>query len=156
MIRGFIAKHFYKSSVVRAVVIYPDRRQKTYWVVPEQATVQAGSGAYSINDVNFTLVKNIPTFYYDFDKPEPKALYGAPPSYMTADDYNTAISARVAHEIFLSAHPGFDAGVISVVLGVVSIVAIGLIAYLGNEKLTIMQETINQLNDYIKILLGVS
>lgn len=95
---NFIVKTFYRSKAVKAIITYPDKRVKTFWVVPKGHTITIGNNTFNINKEDFYLHKGIPTYFYNTNNTEPVNVITEAQSKITPDDYNVAISSAVARD----------------------------------------------------------
>lgn len=129
-------KKFKKNKVIRAIVHYPNKRSKAFWLIPKGEIVTIEGGSYRCNTEKdyFTLMDGIPTFTYQFNKVEPIRVDDQTPSIMNAQEYNTAINNKVVQDIFNASDKKLDMMMILVV-GIVAMAVIMIIGfYFLNDK----------------------
>lgn len=164
----FIIKNFLKRKAVKAFVLYPDKRIRTYWAIPDGNIIKINNMSFLINENDFSLdTKGIPCYIYDISNIEPKNLQneikpkkpsaGKTEDYriITPQDLDTAITAKVATEIFNASRKNMDTGTITLIFSVLSVIAVGVVAYMGFEKLDVIIEKLQELEDLIKLIGGM-
>jgi len=144
---NWINKHFRKGKCVVAMVFNTDRRTKIRYVIPKNKSITIGSNSWILNEDDMFLYKGIPAYVLTTKNAEPIKInpLNQNENFMTPQDYNTAISSRVAEQIFLATKRQFDANIITLLVSGLCLVGLVLIAYLGNQALTDLTNKINQL-----------
>jgi hypothetical protein len=149
-------KTFYKSRAIRATIIYPDKRIRLHWALPVGDTVQIGKMAYKINNEDVLIQKGIPSYIFRSDRPEPINPFALAKSVMTAEDFNVAISAKVASEILAVTSGKMDPGLLAIAGGILATLAIIGVGYWLSTILESMTERIAELERLIKLLGGIA
>lgn len=144
---NWINKHFKKGKCVVAMVFDTDRRTKIRYLIPKNKSITIGSNSWILNEDDMFLYKGIPAYVLTTKNAEPIKInpLNQNENFMTPQDYNTAISSRVAEQIFLATKRQFDANIITLLVSGLCLVGLVLIAYLGNQALTDLTNKINQL-----------
>lgn len=148
---NFIVKTFYRSKAVKAIITYPDKRVKTFWVVPKGHTITIGNNTFNINKEDFYLQKGIPTYFYNTNNTEPVNVITEAQSKITPDDYNVAISSAVAREIFETSGGNKNPGLISLIFSILATALSGGAVYLVVE----LTKKVDQITEWLKVILGV-
>ena len=154
----FIVKHFMKNKHVKAYVIYPDGRAKLYYAIPDNDTIKVDNKIYNLTvEEKYLTGKNIPTYFYDSNNIEPKNLFKEDciNKVLTAKQLNTAISSKVATEIFQASSGSMDKVTISMILSgvVIAVVLVGL--YMLNGKLDGIIETLEKIKQVTDLMGGI-
>lgn len=158
MTNQFIIKHFRKKDAIKAYVIYPNKRVKLFWGIPVDGFVKIDNKLFKVDDKSFYLPKdNIQTYYYDSRVVEPLNIFNPskPETIMTADDFDVAISAHVARDIFEASKGGFDKGTLGIILSVFSILAIIVVGYLMSDNINAIMEKLQEIQDLIELIGGM-
>ena len=144
---NLINKHFKKGKCVVAMVFDTDRRARIRYVIPKNKSITIRGNSWALNEDDMFLYKGVPAYVLTTKNAEPIKInpLNQSENFMTPQDYNTAISSRVAEQIFLSTKKGFDGNVISMLLSGIVIIGLVVIAYLGNEAITELTNKVNQL-----------
>lgn len=153
---GVIALQLHMNrDKVKVILNYGDRRMKIYKVKPKDNTVTVDNKTFNINDKDFILHKNVPTFIFKTTHTEPINVFGdGLPSPYTPSQYRTAIDNKIVEEIFNSTNKksALQEGSLLMLLLFGIIGGLGLIAYLGYDKLQLI---ITQLNNIIEALKSI-
>jgi hypothetical protein len=154
---NWVNKTFHKKISVRAIIYGADLRESVHWVIPNGNEIKVNGASYFVNDKDLTLsVDNVPTYHYTWNTPEPINAYTNRPSYLTAQEYDTAISAGEAKKVFDALPKKGDGNTVItfVLLGVV-ILAIGVLGYLGYKEIETLRAIIEEIKRKIDIISGV-
>jgi hypothetical protein len=141
---------------VKAVVAYPDKRIKTHWAIPENNTITINGFTYLIKAEDMMLGKGTPTFVYTSDSAEPINLMDLQKSLYTAQDFDTAISAKVAREILQAIDGKANLMLLAVGASVLAVIAVAGAWYMLNEGLNAISTKIDELNAMIKLIGGLA
>ena len=152
--KNWINKNLRKGKCVVVLIFDTDRRAKIRYVIPKNKSVTLGSNSWILNEDDMFLYKGIPAYVLTTKNAEPIKInpLNQNENYMTPQDYNTAISSRVAEQIFLSTKKGFDGNLLSMLMSGIVIIGLIVIAYFGNEAIT---ELTNKLNQLLNMFGGV-
>jgi len=148
-------KIYKRRNMIKAIIVYADRRVKSFWVKPDNNTISIDTRSYTVTKDDIFLSKNVPCYIYQADQPEPINPLNFSKSLMTSQDFNTAIEAKVAREIFNAVDKKLDAGMISMIMGAATILAVVVIAYLGNQSITMILEQLKEIRDILRIIGGI-
>lgn len=139
---------------IKAIIVYPDRRVKTFWRKPDGNTVTINERSYTITKDDIFLTANVPTYLYQAEQPEPINPLNANKSLWTSQEFNTAIEAKVAREIFNAVDKKLDAGTIAMIVGGLTIIVVAVIAYMGNETLQTIMSQLREIREVLRIIGG--
>lgn len=147
LVGTYLYRRHRRLTMVRAIVFYPNKRVGVYWVKPsgaEKNLLTIGALSFVINDRDFFLSKGTPTYTFNSESAEPLDPFNANRNAeMTAQDFNIAVSAKVAEEIFL-ANRKQDVMQILMILGVVTLAGLFIVGYLvttkANDLMLLLQE----------------
>ena len=154
---NWVNKTFYKKSSVVAVILGADLHRRTYWCRPKGNQIKCNGATYFVNDKDLTLSpENVPTYEYLWNVPEPINHYLNKPSYMTAQEFDVAISAGEAKKVFDALPKKGDGNITLVIVLVgVCILGLGVIAYLGYKEIEALRAVIDEIKQKIDIISGV-
>jgi hypothetical protein len=155
MLLVVILRLYKRRNMIKAIIVYDDRRVKSYWVKPDNDNITIAERSYKITKDDIFLSKNVPCYIYQANQPEPINPLNNKKSLMTSQEFNTAIEAKVAREIFNAVDKKLDAGTIALLMGGATILAVVVIAYLGNQSITIILEQLKEIRDMLRILGGI-
>lgn len=148
-------KHFKKNKAVKLIIFTEDKRMKTYWVLPKGDQVTANGRTFLLNDKDFTLSNNVPTYLFNFKTTSPMNPLTMKADSMPPSRLKTALDAKVAEEIFASVDQKMNIKTLVILFGFLNVVGFGLIAYFGIEQIGILQEQIARLQKLIELIGGV-
>ena len=152
----FQAKHFNKNKAVKAIIFSKDKRIKTYYANPESNTITLNNKSYTINDDDWFISDGFPTFVYNDQSAEPQNPIKAKlEPVMSPEDFNVAISAKVAKEIFDASNNKMDAGAIGLILSFITLAGLGALYYVFNEKFTAMMQLLTEIREVLRTLGGI-
>ena len=107
----FKASWFHKKTAVKVIVFTKDKRVRVDYVKPANNTLTAFKKTYTLNDSDWFLSDGFPTYVFnDLDSEPQNPLNPKVRSLMSADDFNVAISSKVARDIFEASNKGMDGG----------------------------------------------
>lgn len=143
---GLLFKMIRDKHIVKAYIVMSDRRVKVVKQIPKDNHISYNGGLYDIDNTNFVLSGKIPTYFYDFKNPKPLEPYTRKATEYSPQEYHDAINSKIVKDIVNSQKQGLTEGLGANIITIVIIVGIvGIVAYLGNEKLVAMQEQINKI-----------
>ena len=144
----FSAKYLNGNKAVKAIIFSKDKRIKTYYCIPQNKTITIGTNSFVINDDDFFLSDGFPTYIYNDISSEPvnpNKLNNK--TFMKPDDFNAAISSKVAREIFDAASNKMDAGGLGLIFSGITLAAVAILAYIGYSNFESMLAIINEIRD---------
>jgi len=151
----FSAKYFNNKTAVKAIIFSKDKRVKTHFVNPEHNSITIQGKTYTLNDQDWFISEGFPTYVFNDRDAEPQnPLNPTRRSLMTADDFNVAISSKVAREIFDASNPKMDAGMIGLILSVITLIGVGVVGYLMSENFTQISQTITEIREVLRLIGG--
>ncbi|MGD9580342.1 MAG: hypothetical protein AB7V50_03145 [Vampirovibrionia bacterium] len=150
---NWINKTFRKGKCVVAMVFNTDRRAKIKYLIPKNNSITIKGNSWVLNEDDMFLYKGIPAYVLTTKNAEPIKInpLNQKENFMSPQDYNTAISSRVAEQIFLSTKKGIDSGMISILVSGVLLVGLIVIAYFGNEYITQINTKIDEIRQILQI-----
>ena len=151
----FIIKHFMKSKAVKCYVIHADKRLRLTWVIPNGNDLTVGKYTFHMNSDVMYLSKSIPCFVFSYKNAEPLNIIDInQQTFMTAEDYDTAISSHVAREIFEASSKGMDGNTLLMVIGLGIVGVIGVASYLLYSRFDEIKTLLNQIIEMLRVLGG--
>lgn len=151
----FSAKYFNKDKAIKAIIFTKDKRIKTYYCKPEGNTITIKEKSYTLNEQDWFINDGFPTYIFNDSDAQPKnPLTNKAVPVMSPDDFNTAISSRVAKEIFDASGRGLDSGMLSLILSGLALAGIGIVGYLVATNYEQMMLTINEIREVLRIIGG--
>jgi hypothetical protein len=147
-------KVYKRRNMIKAIIVYADRRVKSYWVKPDNNTLTIGERSYTITKDDIFLSKNVPCYLYQADVPEPINPLNFNKSLWTAQEFNTAIESKVAREIFNAVDKKLDAGTIAMIMGAATVLAVVVVAYLGSTSIQLILEQLKEIREVLRIIGG--
>lgn len=147
-------KIYRRRNMIKAIVVYADRRVKSYWVKPDNNTLTIGERSYTITKDDIFLSKNVPCYLYQADQPEPVNPLNFNKSLWTSQEFNTAIEAKVAREIFNAVDRKLDAGTIAMIMGGLTVIVVGVVAYMGNNSIQLILEQLREIREVLRMIGG--
>ncbi len=151
----FSAKYFNKTTAIKAIVFTKDKRIKTYYTKPEGNTITIKEKSYTLNDQDWFISDGFPTYIFNDTDAQPKnPLDNKVKPVMTPDDFNTAISSKVAKEIFDASGKGMDSGMLGLILSGLSLAGIAVLGYLFTSSIEDLTLTINEIREVLRIIGG--
>jgi hypothetical protein len=152
----FQAKYFSKDKAVKAIIFSKDKRIKTYYANPLSNTITLNNKSYTINDNDWFISEGFPTFVYNDQSAEPQnPLKVKLQPVMSPEDFNVAISSKVAKEIFDASSNKLDSGTIGLILSFITLVGLGALYYVFNEKFTAMMQLLAEIREVLRTLGGI-
>lgn len=132
----FTIKHFHKKDAIKLLIVYPSRKWKLVWALPDNDLVKYKGYEFKINEKDFILDnKNTPCYIVDTGNIEVKDPYSPNKinKIISPEELNTAISARVATEIFNTMKSAMDKSTIAIIVGVmgIAITLVGIYLLMG-------------------------
>lgn len=150
---NFINKHFRKGKCVVAMVFDTDRRARVRYVIPKNKSITIAAKSWILNEDDMFLYKGTPAYVLTTKNAEPIKInpLNQKENFMTPQDYNTAISSKVAEQIFLSTKKGFDGNLISMLLNGLIIIGLIVIVYLGIQYINEINTKIDEIRQILQI-----
>jgi hypothetical protein len=151
----FSAKYFHSNKAVKVIVFSKDKRVKTYYVKPDNNTVEVESKTYTLNDQDWFISEGFPTYIFNDRDAEPQnPLNPKVRSLMTADDFNVAISSKVARDIFDASSSKMDTGTLGLIISIITLIGVGAVGYLLTENFTQLSQTITEIREVLRLIGG--
>jgi hypothetical protein len=151
----FTAKHFSKNTAVKAIIFTKDKRIKTYYTKPEGNTLTINGKSYTINDQDWFINDGFPTYIFNDSDAQPKnPLINKTVPVMSPDDFNTAISSKVAKEIFEASGKGMDTATLSLIISFVTLGGVAVVGYLLTTNFESLAATVNEIREVLRIIGG--
>lgn len=152
----FQAKYFNKDKAVKAIVFSKDKRIKTYYALPSSNTITLKNKSYTINDEDWFISDGFPTFIFNDTSAEPQNPIKAKlEPVMSPEDFNVAISAKVAKEIFDASNSKMDPGTLGMILSFITLIGLGALYYVFNEKFSAMMQLLSEIREVLRTLGGI-
>jgi len=146
----FSATYFHKKTAVKVILFSKDKRVRVSYVNPSNNTLTAFKKTYTLNDNDWFISDGFPTYVFnDLDSEPQNPLNPKVRSLMSADDFNVAISSKVARDIFEASKAGMDSGSLGLILNILTLVGIAVVGYLTFDNFAILFEQIKEIQEYI-------
>jgi hypothetical protein len=151
----FSAKYFHSKTDIKAIIFTRDKRIKTIFENPENNTLTYNNKTYMLNDKDWFLSEGFPTYIFNDSDIDPQnPLNPKVKSVMNPDELNIAMSSKVAREILDASKSGMDGNVLTLVLSILSLIAVGGVGYLMVENFQSITITINEIREVLKLIGG--
>ncbi len=147
---SWIAKTFFKSSCVKALVYCEDKRVRTFYVVPDEnrntITISSIGKTFSIISDGKTRsqyidIKGYPTYLFNYDRLEAiDPLDAKNLGTRTPAEVSKALNAKVIHEVFSSTNQGLQGNMMSILLIGVMVLGFGLLYYMFTSEIASLKE----------------
>jgi hypothetical protein len=152
----FKASWFHKKTAVKVIVFTKDKRVRVDYVKPLNNTLTAFKKTYTLNDSDWFLSDGFPTYVFnDLDSEPQNPLNPKVRSLMSADDFNVAISSKVARDIFEASNKGMDGGTLGLVLNILTLVGVAVVGYLTFDNFTVLSERITEIREILSLIGGL-
>lgn len=150
---NFINKTFHKHSCIKVRIYFPDRRAKTYWIIPDTSgNVTIKGMSFIIDKERMYLEKGVPTFIFSNHTTEPIDPRNAPANKLhTAETFNVALTSKITREFLQSTQRSLD---IPTVLSLITLVGVALIGYIVYTNMGELSAQVQALNDLLNQLTG--
>jgi hypothetical protein len=153
--KQWFIKHFRKTKAIKVILFTEDKRMQTYWVIPKGDQVSVAGRTFLLNDHDFTLSNNVPTYLFNFKTTSPMNPLTMKAETMSPARLKTALDAKVAEEIFASVDQKMNIKTLVILFGIINLVGFALIGYFGLEHIGTLQEQIAQLRQLIETIGGL-
>ena len=151
----WINKNIFKSRCVRALIFREDHRMVTRYLIPTvDDHITAGDRTFMIDHENFFFQKGIPTYVYNSVCPSPVNV-NTVKADMTSQQFNVAVTSKVERNVFKADQKGMKAGTLSLLFGLLTLVAIGGVIYMMIDRFDAMQAEIDQLTQLLRLIGGL-
>jgi hypothetical protein len=152
----FSATYFHKKTAVKVILFSKDKRVRIAYVNPSNNTLTAFKKTYTLNDSDWFISDGFPTYVFnDLDSEPQNPLNPKVRSLMSADDFNVAISSKVARDIFEASKAGMDSGTLGLVLNIITLLGVIVIGYLTFDNFAILSERITEIREILKLIGGI-
>ena len=152
---NWINKHFNKGRCIQAIIHHTDRRITQHFVIPKTGLVQIKEQAYKVDNDSFYMLKGFRTYVYAENNIDPMNLYKTP-SATSPDELNTAISARVATEIFLANKANIDKLTIAIMCSIGAIIGVVVLGVMVMKRfdaidsdMTLIEQLLRAMGGYV-------
>lgn len=153
--KQWFIKHFRKTKAVKLIVFTEDKRMQTHWVLPKGDQVTADGRTFLLNDKDFTLSNNVPTYLFNFKTTAPLNPLTMKADPMPPSRLKTALDAKVAEEIFASVEQKMNVKTLVILFGLINLVGFALIGYFGSEYIGALEEQIARLRQLVETIGGL-
>jgi len=120
--KQWFIKHFRKTKAIKVILFTEDKRMQTYWVIPKGDQVTAAGRTFLLNDQDFTLSNNVPTYLFNFKTTSPMNPLTMKAETMSPARLKTALDAKVAEEIFASVDQKMNIKTLVILFGIINLV----------------------------------
>jgi hypothetical protein len=152
----FSANWFNKKTAVKVIIFSKDKRVRITYVNPQNSTLTAFKKTYTLNDNDWFISEGFPTYIFnDVDSEPQNPLNPKIRSLMSADDFNVAISSKVARDIFEASKGGMDSGSLGLILNIITLIGVAVIGYLTFDNFAILSERITEIREILSLIGGL-
>jgi hypothetical protein len=152
----FSANWFNKKTAVKVIIFSKDKRVRITYVNPSNNTLTAFKKTYTLNDNDWFISEGFPTYIFnDIDSEPQNPLNPKIRSLMSADDFNVAISSKVARDIFEASKGGMDSGSLGLILNIITLIGVAVIGYLTFDNFAILSERITEIREILSLIGGL-
>lgn len=138
--------HQSNKEKVRLIISYQDGKTKIFKVKPStNNTVSISDRTFNINEKTYTIMKNMPTYFFNSENTEPIDVYSAKATPFSPSQYKVAIDNKIVEEIFKSSkkHNGFNKETITMVVLIGIAGVLGLAGFLLKEQIDIILQKLD-------------
>ena len=143
-----------RGRCVRVMVVYKDKRIRSFYRIPKGNTITADGRTYSINEKDVLNTKGIPTYLYVTERAEPLDVYDVQKSNVSPEELNIAINSRVASEILDSMGGRLSAQAVVMIMGFLTLGVLAVFGYLLYTELGTLAEQINEVREILREVTG--
>jgi hypothetical protein len=152
----FSATWFHKKTAVKVILFSKDKRVRTTYVNPLNNTLTAFKKTYTLNDSDWFISEGFPTYVFnDLDSEPQNPLNPKVRSLMSADDFNVAISSKVARDIFEASKGGMDSGSLGLVLSIFTLIGVAVVGYLTFDNFAQLSQSITEIREILSLIGGL-
>jgi hypothetical protein len=152
----FSANWFNKKTAVKVIIFSKDKRVRITYVNPQNSTLTAFKKTYTLNDNDWFISEGFPTYIFnDVDSEPQNPLNPKIRSLMSADDFNVAISSKVARDIFEASKGGMDSGSLGLILNIITLIGVAVIGYLTFDNFATLSQSITEIREILSLIGGL-
>jgi len=152
----FSANWFNKKTAVKVIIFSKDKRVRITYVNPQNSTLTAFKKTYTLNDNDWFISEGFPTYIFnDVDSEPQNPLNPKVRSLMSADDFNVAISSKVARDIFEASKGGMDSGSLGLVLSIFTLIGVAVVGYLTFDNFAQLSQSITEIREILSLIGGL-
>lgn len=152
----FSANWFNKKTAVKVIIFSKDKRVRITYVNPQNNTLTAFKKTYTLNDNDWFISEGFPTYIFnDIDSEPQNPLNPKIRSLMSADDFNVAISSKVARDIFEASNKGMDGGTLGLVLNILTLLGVAVVGYLTFDNFTQLSQSLAEIREILALIGGL-
>jgi hypothetical protein len=152
----FKASWFHKKTAVKVIVFTKDKRVRVDYVKPANNTLTAFKKTYTLNDSDWFISEGFPTYIFnDVDSEPQNPLNPKVRSLMSADDFNVAISSKVARDIFEASKGGMDSGSLGLILSIFTLIGVAVVGYLTFDNFAQLSQSITEIREILSLIGGL-
>jgi hypothetical protein len=146
----WMIKNFHKDKAVIINVATKDNRVYSYWGIPNGQMVKTPIGTFTIDEKTFLLnKKRIANYYYNSQNLFPFNLNTKELSPMTPVEFTVFKEAEMARQLYEASGSRLNMALVSLMIGVISLLGLGAVYYLLNEKIV-------QILEILKLIGGIA
>lgn len=150
------ATWFHKKTAVKVIIFSKDKRVKTAYVNPSNNTLTVFKKTYTLNDQDWFISEGFPTYIFnDVDSEPQNPLNPKVRSLMSADDFNVAISSKVARDIFEASKGGMDSGSLGLILSIFTLIGVAVVGYLTFDNFTQLSQSLSEIREILALIGGL-
>lgn len=130
-------KIFKRNQVIRTIYFDHAKRVHVIYALPKKKRFNIGEDMYEINQEDFFLMGNIPTYLHRAGRIEPINPFDSDNSVMAEDYYNVAINSELAKDAFKKQDENDESKLLmgAVFIMAILLIGLGVFVYLQFEEL---------------------
>jgi len=154
--KGRLNKLFRKNKCVRVFYIDEVRHLSEHWVIPDYGQVTIDKHRFYLTDPEQILSKNVPTYILNANNTEPVQVLTKSQSRLSPKDFDTAVSAHVAREIFETVGGRIDKGMIAIIISVLTLIVAGVAVYFLMNNMPAIIDKLDRIDQILRNIGGVA
>lgn len=153
--KNWINKHLKKNTSIKVYVVHEDKRMTVHYIIPNGDQITIGNRSYIITSEEVLLSKGRPAFFYHYDNPNPINPFELATPGMTAKEFNTAITANVAKQIFDASDNSLDMAKVSMFISVVTLIGVVIVGYLMFDNFETLSNALKEIRELLRVIGGI-
>jgi len=147
---------YLKRIAVKCVFMTPDRKIFAKILKVTDGMVSHDGKTYILDKNLFMIGKgNWATYYFNEQDAKPLNLLDFEPSKVGSKDLDTQINSSLMKDLIGSFQKKIDPSMLTVMFGLLTVGAIGVVAYLGAEKINELSKAIEEIRNLLRLLGGM-
>jgi len=147
---------YLKRVAVKCVFMTPERKVFVKILKVKDGIVTNSGKSYDLDSDLFVIGKgNWVTYYFNESDAKPLNLLGFESSDVASRDLDSRINSTIMRDLIGSFQKKMDPTTVAIVFGLITVGLIGIVAYLGAEKINELSNAIEEIRDLLRLLGGM-